>query len=332
MGLRYSLLFIFSILILSHCSKKSSCDSFPDVSEIEVNVEIERLDQELFSADSKAEVLEFIANNSQFAEAFLSRRDYPNDSTLAEDLFKLIKDPFIDTLYSEVQREFKELSWLAEEMNRSFKLLIHYFPDFEVPQVQVGVSGLSQDLFVSDSLVIIGLDFFLGPGATYRPIGQPQYILKRYQKEYIAPSIILLMTNALVATDYKDESMIADMIFYGKSFFVSEKVLPCTPDSIFLAYSAQEIADIDVNESIIWANVIENELLYETNHIIKQKFLGERPKTLEISPRCPGRIGRWVGWRIIQSYMENHENVSIESLLKNHNAQAIFQESGYRPG
>ena len=97
-----------------------------------------------------------------------------------------------------------------------------------------------------------------------------------------------------------------------------------------IGYTDEEWGDVFENEDIIWANFIQNEWLYETNHIIKQKFLGERPNVYEIGEKCPGRVGAWLGWRIVNAYMKN-ANVSVQQLMAEQDHHKIFAQSNYKP-
>ena len=45
----------------------------------------------------------------------------------------------------------------------------------------------------------------------------------------------------------------------------------------------------------------------------------------------PGRIGNWVGWKIVKKYMNKHSNVSLHELMSEKNAQQILSKSGYKP-
>ena len=65
-------------------------------------------------------------------------------------------------------------------------------------------------------------------------------------------------------------------------------------------------------------------------YFVKRKFIGERPNVHEISRDCPGRIGVWIGWQIVESYMENN-NVSIQELLKSTDNDTLFRLSKYKP-
>ena len=201
----------------------------------------------------------------------------------------------------------------------------------KVPKIQTVVTGIANDIFMSDSLIIIGLDYYLGPNGKYRPMNVPGYLLKRYQKEYLVPQIMLMYSNYFNKTDYEDQTALADMVYYGKAYHMAKNLMPCAPDSILTGYTAFETNDIDEHEPVIWASFLENEVLYERNPFIKDKFLSERPQTLEVGSNCPGRIGRWIGWNIVRKYASEHENVSLPDLMQMDDAQKIFSESKYKP-
>ena len=59
--------------------------------------------------------------------------------------------------------------------------------------------------------------------------------------------------------------------------------------------------------------------------------MNDGPFTSEVSQDSPGRLGTWVGWRIVESYMNNNEQVTIQQLLDNEDAQNILENSKYRP-
>ncbi len=325
------LLLVAVFFILNSCKTKDQCIEAPDVSDISVNINIERLDKQLHKIPTKDDLAKFLSENKMFAETFLDISQYPDPRILIDRYFKLLNDPNIDSLFIEVNNTFGDLEDIRKQFEEAFRYVKYYYPEAKVPKIKTVVTGIAHDLYLSDSLIIIGLDYYLGPNSKYPPMDIPGYILKRYQKEYMVPQIMLLYSSLYNKTNYKDKTALADMIYYGKAFYMAKNLLPCTPDSLFTGYTAFETEDIDEHEPVIWAGLLENEALYETDHIIKDKFLSERPKTYEIGENCPGRIGRWIGWRIVQKYMEKHPDVTLPQLMEMTDAQKIFQESKYKP-
>ena len=159
----------------------------------------------------------------------------------------------------------------------------------------------------------------------------PKYILKRYEREYIVPLVIMLISSSYNAYDENDNTLLSEMIFYGKAYYFAQMLMPNTPDSLIAGYSDQEIADLELNQTSIWRHFIEKSLFYETDFLKKKRYIGERPRTYEISKKCPGRIGRWLGWKIVQFYAYHNKNVTLSALMNSKDAYRIFHESNYKP-
>ena len=51
---------------------------------------------------------------------------------------------------------------------------------------------------------------------------------------------------------------------------------------------------------------------------------------LEIDNESPGRIGQYIGWQIVRSFMENNPKVTVQQLIKM-DAKTIFEQSKYKP-
>ena len=87
---------------------------------------------------------------------------------------------------------------------------------------------------------------------------------------------------------------------------------------------------IEENEAFIYSFFLQNELFFKEGQLIKQKYLSERPSTFEISQSVPGWIGRWMGWKIVSSFMRA-EKYTLEDLLLEDDYKKIFYNSNYNP-
>jgi len=318
------------VQFISSCGKKACIDA-PDVSNIEIKVNIERLDKKLHKIPTKEELSDLLDSNPTFAGPFLHITEYPMPEVIITRYHDLLNASDIDSLFYEVDKTFGDMEDIRLQFEEAFRYLKYYYPDFKVPKIQTVVTGISNDLYITDSVIVIGLDYYLGPKGKYPPKGMPDYLLKRYQKEYLVPQIMLLYSNYFNDTDMNDRTAIADMVFYGKAYFMAKNLMPCTPDSLFSGYTSFETNDIEEHEQVIWAGLLENQALFETSPFIKDKFLSERPKTIEIGENCPGRIGRWVGWQIVQKYAKQHPEISLPDIMRTTDAQKIFTDSKYKP-
>ena len=159
---------IASALILLGCTAEP-CDEL-DVSDIAMGVEVHRLDQQMFTLNTKEDIRGFLNQNPLFGTSFLGLDQYPNDSVLINNIYRILKDPYMDSLYHETQRVFGDLTSLKEDFEQAFRHLRHYYPEARIPVIKTAITGFGQDLFVSDSVIIVGLDFFLGDEGKYRPV------------------------------------------------------------------------------------------------------------------------------------------------------------------
>ncbi len=327
------LIYIFLVFcVLFSCTPDGR--KAPDVSGISVNVPVERLEDEMMACRSEADVRAFLARHPGFRQSFLGA-DSVGIEALTGQVYQLVTNAAIRNLYNETRRAFGDFSAVRAGFTDAFRHIKYYYPDFKVPKIQTAISGLGslskgQDLLVSDSLIVISLDFYLGPQASYVP-DVPQYVLRRYRQEFIVPSVVLLLSQRYNRTPPNDQSLLTEMVYYGKAIEFARDVQPGLPDSLAtVIFSGQQLAQTEENREVVWAHFVQEKLLYETSHFKKIKYIGERPYTAEIGAKCPGAIGRWLGWEIVKKYRREHPDVSLPELMGDARTQRIFEESRYK--
>ncbi|MBX2964814.1 MAG: gliding motility lipoprotein GldB [Cyclobacteriaceae bacterium] len=323
---------IGSLLLLNSCGsdKEEACVFIPPVKE-KISVDYLSLADSVAQLETKEEVIDFLGRHPVIRDNFLRRHLYPNDAEFIEDLSKRFTNNYMDTLRADVKRVFGDEQELKKQFEEAFSNLKYYYPDFVAPKIITLITGLDNDMVMSDSLIIISLDYFIGPGAKFRP-NMYDYLLRQYTKDNIVPSVMLLYgMNWFNYSNPEDETTLADMVAYGKAYYFAKHTLPCVADSIFIWYTTEEIKGAKSNHDLIWYRFIEDQVLYSTSHVTKQKFLSERPVTIEVGEKCPGRIGQWVGWEIVKSYMKAHPETTLPQLMEMADADKLFKESRYKP-
>ncbi|NJM24567.1 MAG: gliding motility lipoprotein GldB [Bacteroidia bacterium] len=235
--------FFVVMLWLSGCDRaeEDQCVFSPDTQNIQINMEITPLQDSLQFA-SKQAMVDFLGRHPALRDAFLHRGEYPNDSVFINELYHRFAHPAFDSLLQETHRVFGDGAQLRDEFAKAFTNLKYYYPELPTPRVQTMVSGLDHDLFVSDTLIIVGLDYYLGPTGKYRP-KMYDYLLRQYQPETIVPSIMLLygIGPSVNKTTPEDKTALADMMAYGKSYYFAKHMLPCLPDSTLIWYTPDEV-------------------------------------------------------------------------------------------
>jgi hypothetical protein len=180
------------------------------------------------------------------------------------------------------------------------------------------------------SIIVIGLDFFMGKKGLYLPPNVYDYQLRRLEPQALVGQVILQYSAFVNRQNEEDHSLLSDMIWYGKGFVFTKKILPELADSLLFGYTSQELAETNAFQKQVWEHFIDKKLLFNQEELTKNKYLGERPKTPEIGPACPGSIGRWLGWRIVDQYWKQNPKLTLAKLMTDPDYNQLFLKSGYR--
>ena len=123
------------------------------------------------------------------------------------------------------------------------------------------------------------------------------------------------------------------LIYYGKQLYFMDKVIPFKTDAEKIAYTQEKLEWSKANEFQIWQYFVDRELLFSTDSKLPGRFINPAPfskfQLEQIDNESPGKIGQFIGWMIVRSYMENNE-VSFQEMLSK-SAEEIFNNSNYKP-
>lgn len=293
--------------------------------------EIKRYEKELFQINKNKLKQELAGISDEYS--FFLDADLEDTLNLIQ-IYEYITDPKLIILYEESEQQFEDLDWLKEDLSDVFSYYAYYFPDEKVPAVYTYISGIQfeQPVIYADSVLIIGLDNYLGEDyPTYKQLGLPKYMRKRMDPAYISNDCVKAISSSKMPVAVESRTLLDEMIKRGKQLYLTDIMLPFTSDSIKIGYSGKQINWCKENESDIWAFIIRNELLYSADFLTTRKFLQDGPFTKGFGRESPGRLGEWIGWQIVRSYMNNNRETTVNELLKEDDAQKILKTSAYKP-
>lgn len=333
------ILIVGTVAALMGCNTKTS--NLPDKETVEVKsdefekakveVKVERLEREMFAFKTKEDVSAFLTKHPMLVKQYFEVPNAANEAPFVNKVYQMYTNVSLKEFYDDNEKFYGDFSDLNTQMSDMFSYMKYYYPEYNVPRVNTIVTGFQfdRDFSFSDSLIVISIDYFLGNKARYRPQFF-EYMLSRYNKAELVPMMGLAISAKYNEFDDKDETMIAEMIHYGKAHYFLERILPELPDSLNIQYTTEEMTETDKNIDVIWGHFIEKKLLFDVNHKTKQRYLGESPKVTVIGDKCPGRIGRWLGWQIVRKYMKENPTVTLQELMKDKKAAEIFKKSKFK--
>ena len=327
---RLLLLFGFNILLVACGHQKEGCWADSAAEATTVPLKLERLEQPFFQLKNQGQTLAFLRQHPLFSRLYLQLQP-GQASQMATALTELATNKDLQKLSRETAFAFADSAGLRQNLQEMFRRVHYYFPDFRVPLVYTYVSGFQgKDIFVNDSLLVLSLDWFAGPKASYRP-DLPHYMLSRYNSAHLLPMLAQTIASKYNRHELTANSVLDAMLHDGKVLYFASQVLPCTADSLLLGYTGKQLEALQVNEARVWGHFLENNLLYSTTPFLVQKYVSERPNVPEIDKTCPGRVGQWVGLQIVRKYMTEHPEVSLSKLMAEKNSQKLLNDSHYRP-
>jgi len=336
----YFLLACITITVVS-CSDSKA----PDVDHIQVTLSTQRLDKDLAAIDTNA----VAAGLSQLQTKYPDFLNFYLDTLMGFGIEGNFQDtaagirlglkPFlahkdIRGLFDSVDKHFPETKRIEEDLATGFRYMKHYYPSYTVPKIIYFISGLNQwSVMTLDTTILgVGLDMYLGDQYPfYSAVQIPNYVVRKCKPEYIAANSFQAIYRDRHPFVMEDRKLLDLMIQRGKEQYFLSKMLPETPDSIRFGFTQAQLNWCKANEPDVYNFFITKDLFYETSPNKVHRFVFDGPTTAGMPPESPGNIGSWLGYRIIESYIQQHPKMTMDEIFALDNPQKILQDSKYRP-
>lgn len=312
-------LVFFSILLLASCREGDK--TAEAVAKVPLELEILRFDRE-FAQSGPGEL-----GALKEKYPYLFPGQYPDSVWVAK-----MADSLQLELSTEVERTFGDFREEARGLESLFRHIKYYFPGHRPPTVVTLVSDVRyrERVLLTDSLLLIGLDNYLGEDHRFYG-GLQRYIAESLDRRYLLSDVGSAFSKTVVHYP-RERSFLSKMVHYGKELYLKDLLLPDLEDGQKIGYSQQDLQWARENEEQIWRYFVERDLLYDTDSDLERRFLDPAPFSkfgLELDSESPGRLGRYMGWQIVRSYVDGHAP-GLQQLLE-FPADEIFKKSNYKP-
>lgn len=242
-----------------------------------------------------------------------------------------------DTLYgfkATNQREqelFADVQGLEKSLSRAFARIQYLYPETEIPVLYLFISGFQTPIYFGDELIGIGADMYLGSDYEYYNRVVYDYQKQTMRKECIPVDVIsAFLFRTLPYTSTKSR-LLDQMIYRGKIMYLTAQIFDDQPGYEVMGWTKEQWNWCVHNERAIWHLVMDKRDLFKTESLVLTSYLNDGPFTSEVSQDSPGRLGIWLGWRIVESYMAHNESVTLQDLMTEGDAQKILEQSYYKP-
>jgi len=310
-------------------------------SSVSVNIEIKRLEQDLFST-APEDIPGIVPRlKEKFGDclrlfSFVINAGDISDPSFGDNLTGFCTDKLNYEVYEAVMKQYPDIKSIEEDMEDAFRHYLWYFPGKKIPALFTCTTGFNNSLIVGDSVLGISLDRYLGRDSKYYPrLEIYKYMAARMNSWNIVPDCIYGWRSTewdFETLKYTADNLLSEMLHEGKLRYFEKCMLPEISDTILFGFSSDQMEFCRNNESQMWQYLIENDLLFSTDQFIIRKFTGEAPFTSYFTNESPGRAAIWIGFRIVESYMMKNRNVGLGDLMKDTDIQGLLGKAKYSPG
>jgi len=315
---RFLGLIIFLCLQVS-CSTNES--NKIDISAIEGTVKIDRFDLKFYN--TAPEELSDLKKEYPYLFPLQNHDSIWLQRMASEDELHLFESA--NTVFGNFEKDILTMDSL-------FKHVKYYNSDFKFPKIITLISDLDYEskVIYADSLLFISLDLYMGKNnEVYGDF--PKYLSRNFERRQLPVDVANAISDRYVLKS-RDRQFINALIEEGKKVAMIDHFLPVVPSHRKMGYTKAEEDWLLANEVEVWKYFIENELLFSTDSDLHARFIANAPFSkfyIDIDKNSPGRVGVWLGWQIVKSFMENND-VDLQQTIKT-SSEELFKNSKYKP-
>jgi hypothetical protein len=331
---------VFGLLLLLNISSCTDKKKIPDVSNIKVQLNVQRFERDFFDIDTN-NISASLNHLEQKYPAFL--KDYLYNilalPPLEDSVVTLVKSFIRDykPVNDSVQKRFSSIKETEKEVTKGLHFVKYYFPEYKEPERLITFVGPLEGYgnVLTGSGFAVGLQLYLGKNfsiykSDYISEVYPEYQSRRFESGYIPVNCMKNVIDDIYPPKPSSQPLIEQMVELGKRLYILDALLPETADTLKTGYTSNQLQGCYENEGLIWNFFIKNGLLYITDPIQTRDYINDAPRTEALGEASPGNIGQFIGWQIVKKWMAESEERTLKDLIQT-SARQIFEEAKYKP-
>ena len=314
--------FILFLLALSLFGCDNSKELENDITKIPIEVSVIRFDKEFANASIGS-----LGSLKEKFPMFFSKR-IPDSIWIAR-----MQSPLHQEMADEILKIFPDQTTLVHKLGPLFQHIKYYFPRFRAPTTVTLINDVDYQnrvIVASDTLLLLSLDNYLGADHRYYS-DIKRYIVKDLKASQIESDVAKSYAQKFISPPTVN-TFLEQMIYFGKQLYLQELWLPSISDASNIGYTEKQWQWAEDNQVEMWRYFIEKELLFSTDPGLTPRFISNAPFSkfyLELDNESSPMVGRYLGWKIVRSFMKNND-ITPQQLLV-FDAEALFKKSKYKP-
>lgn len=216
--------------------------------------------------------------------------------------------PAVDSVFPDLDALSLKLGYVVETARTQLPAL----PHLTFASV---VWGNPRPVVRVDSVMLIALNHFLGteyPGYAQWP---------EYRRIGKTPDMIpYAVASALAASLYpvdagNDATLLSWMLYEGALVEARMRLVPDARLDDALGYTPGQLKYAEEHLGEIWQEMSLKRMIYDTDPLLIDRMVAPAPSSPVMLTLAPGRIGCYIGYRIVRSYLSKYPDTPLYQLL-----------------
>ncbi len=309
----------------------SSCDQEfeVDLDQIPIESELKRFDRAFYGTDTANFKAEIEALKDDFGPFFSDQQEliFFRNQRLDEQNQRLFEIS---------EQQFGDLEEWKVSLNNMLKRYYYYFGSEDTIETYTYISSLdfNYPVVFAKPYLFIELDMYLGEKGKEFYKFLPEYLQFHHQPAFMLRDAAYEIAKAQVPPPAEPATLLDAMIYHGKVLKLTERLLGKVSEDVLLVYPQKKHQFAQAHEKDMWIYFIENQLLFKTDQEVQRRFIEVAPFSkfrTKTDPETPGRIGRWFGYRIVDAFLNENSNLTLQDLLNERDSRKILKLSRYKP-
>lgn len=232
--------------------------------------------------------------------------------------------PAVDSVYPDLDGVSRQIGYIMEKARKEL-------PDIPRLTFATVVWGNPRPVVRVDTVMLVALNHFLGtdyPGYAQWP---------EYKREGKTPRMLpYAVASAVAATQYPmemdgDATLLNWMLYEGALVEARMTLVPDARLDEALGYTSEQLKYADDHLSEIWQEMSVKRMIYDTDPLGIDRMVAPAPSSPVMMTRAPGRIGCYIGYRIVKAYLAKFPDTTLTQLLSKdfYGSQQSLIKSGF---
>lgn len=271
------------------------------------------------------------------------KRDYPQETSILYEnvlslgssnapemenkIYTVYADTTLRKVVRDVEKKFRDVSFIEDSLNIAFSWLKRQIPTLRIPTIYTQISALNQSIVVSDSIVGISLDKYLGED--YPLYAQYYYPYQRHTMSAgrIVPDVLFYYLCSEYINKQAPATFAERLINVGKIQWIVYKAVGYKNLGTAMGYTKDEAEWMENNESKVWYYMINNRLLSQKSGPEHELLDGDYLRNY-FHTNVPAYMPMWMGARLVGNYMKENKGTTALELL-NCDYKRIYETAGF---